>query len=222
MSEQKRKTVYLQGKLFFAKVLDAPRPNYDGDAREWTFEFEPDEASVEVLREHELADRLKTGRKQDGTMRKNYENRNPFLILRRGEFKTTGERNDKIRVVDSANQEWSSRMKIGNETVADVKVQIVDWGPRKKKGIYPLAIRIHDAEYVPYVPQEFDALPDDDPNVQAARARDDEFRRDFGLADQPEEQEEPEAEIETIPDPTGIDDTEETPDEDPLDDEVPV
>ena len=192
MSEQKRKTVYLRGYLYWVKILDSPRPNYDGDAREWTFEFEPDEESVALLEENGVGDRLR-----DRSDKKNYEDRKPFLILRRGEFKTDGEANEKIRVVDAANQEWSSRTKIGNRTLADVKVQIVDWGARKKKGIYPLAIRV--LELVPYIPNEFEPLPEDDPHYIAAKSKDDQFRKDFGLdedANAIEEDEESQEQVE--------------------------
>lgn len=207
MSEQKRKTVYLQGYLYWVKILDAPRPNYDGDAREWTFEFEPNEDSVALLQEHGVDDRLR-----DRKNKKGYEEREPFIILRRGEFKADGERNEKIRVVDAANNAWNTSEKIGNRTLADVKVQIVDWGARKKKGIYPLAIRI--LELVPCVLNEFAPLPEDDPHYIAAKSKNDQFRKDFGLdedenstPDEPEENE-PEQENDTQ--------------EDPLDDDVPV
>ena len=208
MSQQNRKTVYLRGYLYWVKVLDAPRPNFDGDAREWTFEFEPDAESMDTLRENGLDDRVKDKRNKKG-----YEEREPFIILRRGEFKTDGDRNDKIRVVDAANETWPSKTKIGNKTLADVKVQIVDWGPRKKKGIYPLAIRV--LELVPYIPNEFAPLSEDDPHYQAAKQRHDEFERDFGVTNDDHQESAPE---ETEDEPI----EEEAPEQDPLDDDVPV
>jgi hypothetical protein len=153
-----------------------------------------------------VADRLRDRRGKKG-----YEDREPFIILRRNEFKVDGSRNEKIRVVDAANSEWNSHSKIGNGTTADVKVQIVDWGPRKKSGIYPLAVRVLDL--VSYVQNEFPELPEDDPHVKAAKAKDAEFRRDFGIADDDDkfgDSEQPES----------VD--EETPEQDPLDDDVPV
>lgn len=181
MSEQKRVTEYMRGRIFWAKIFGAPRPNYDGDAREWTFEFEPDENGVETLEEHGLEDRLKDKRDKKG-----YEDREPFLILKRKEFKYDGDRNEHIRVVDAQNQPWSGNALIGNETVVDVKVTIVDYGPRKKKGIYPTAIRVLDL--VPFVPQEFAPLDEDDEYVQAAKEQKDTFARDFGLEDDDEEE----------------------------------
>lgn len=164
---------YMRGKLYWAKIFGKPRPNYGGDAREWAFEFEPDENGVETLEEHDLSDRLKDKRKKKG-----YENREPFMNLRRKEFKFDGEPNDNIRVVDSDNQPWPGDKLLGNETVADVKVNIVDYGPGKKKGIYPVAIRIQ--EHVPYESNEFAGMDGGD-----APAKKDTFAQDFGLDEDP-------------------------------------
>lgn len=168
----KRTTLYLRGKLYWAKIFGNPRPNYDGDAREWTFEFEPDEDSVELLEEHDLDDRLKDKRDKKG-----YENRKKFIILKRSEFKVDGDKNDHIRVVDADNQAWNGAL-IGNETVADVKVTVVDYGPRKKKGIYPVAIRVLD--HVAFERDEFEPLPEDDVRRKKAAARRSTIAEDFG------------------------------------------
>lgn len=193
MSEQKRVTEYMRGRIHWAKIFGAPRPNYDGDAREWTFEFEPDDNGVETLRKHGLSDRLRERRDKKG-----YEERGPFLILKRKEFKVDGTPNEHIRVVDARNQTWGDNRLIGNDSLADVKVTIVDYGPRKKKGIYPVAIRV--LELVPYQRQEFEPLDDDDEYVRAVEKQEDTFRQDFGLEDEEEdvpfetEEEEPEPE----------------------------
>lgn len=176
----KRTTVFLHGRLYWAKIFGTPRPNYDGDAREWTLEFEPDAASTAELQKHGLGDRIKDKRHKKG-----YEDRAPFIILRRNEFKVDGERNDPIRVVAADGNDWPSNTLIGNETEADVKAVVVDYGPRKKSGIYPLAIRV--LEFVPYKREEFAPLPEDDPRRQAAAARreaeDKQFKADFGMDD---------------------------------------
>lgn len=194
MSEQKRVTEYMRGRIFWAKIFGAPRPNFDGDAREWTFEFEPDENGVRTLKEHGLSDRLKDKRDKKG-----YEDREPFLILKRKEFKYDGDPNEHIRVVDAQNQQWSDNRLIGNGSVVDVKVTIVDYGPRKKDGIYPTAIRVLDL--VPYERQEFAPLDEDDEYVQKAQTQKDTFAEDFGLDEddegedvpfeEPEEEEKP-------------------------------
>lgn len=182
---QKRDTVYLQGKLYWFKALpDQLHDNYNEDGRQWAFEFEPDEASVATLTGAGLEDRLKTGKKKDGTMRKNYEGRSPFIVLKRAEFKEDGKPNDPIRIVDAANQPWPVKARIGNTTAADVKVSIVDYGTGKFKGIYPLAIRVLDL--VPYAPNDFDELPEDDERVKKAKSEYDQFRQDFDLGDEEE------------------------------------
>lgn len=182
MSEQKRATVYLRGRIFWAKIFGSPRPNYDGDAREWTFEFEPNKNSVEILAEHGLDDRLR-----DRADKKGYEGRDPFIILKRNEFKVDGSPNEHIRVVDATNESWDEKANglIGNGSEVDVKVTIVDYGPRKKDGIYPVAIRVLDL--VPYQRQEFEPLDEDDKYYKAAKSKRDTFAEDFGLADGDEE-----------------------------------
>jgi len=182
---RKRETVYLQGKVYWAKVLGTPRMNYEETGREWTFEFEPDEQSIATLAERGLADRCKDRRiKQDGTPRKGYENRAPFMYMSRDEFDSNGRPNDPIRIVNAANQPWNDKTYLGNETLVDLKVNIVDYGKGKHAGIYPQAIRV--LELVPYVSEEFAPLDEDDPRVKAARQKTDDFNKDFGLEDEPE------------------------------------
>lgn len=179
----KRTTLYLHGKLYWAKIFGAPRPNFDGDAREWTFEFEPDDESMQELEEHDLGDRVK-----DKSHKKGYEGRRPSMTLKRNEFKFDGEKNDHIRVVDAAGQPWGNSL-LGNETEADVKVTVVDYGPRKKAGIYPVAIRVLD--HVEFEREEFAPLPEDDKRRQKAAARkqvqQEDFAKDFA-DDEPEKE----------------------------------
>ena len=186
MSSKKREIVYLHGKVYWAKVLGAPRTNYNEDGREWSFEFEPDAEGVVTLTEHGLEDRLR-----DRSDKKGYEDRGKFIILRRNELDYEGNPNEHIRIVDAADQKWDENKLLGNATEVDVKVQIVDYGRGKKKGIYPVAIRV--LELVPYESTDFEALPDDDPRVAKAKSakrnttRADDFEKDFGLdEDEPE------------------------------------
>ena len=139
-------TVFMSGKLYWAKVLGEPRPNYGGDAREWTFEFEPDEEGLKVLKQHKLTDRLKD----------KYEDRGKFLVLRKTEFNKDGNPNPPIRVYDGDDNEWDRSKMIGNASAADVKLDIRDYGVGKKKGVYPVAIRITDL--VPYQSSEFGGM----------------------------------------------------------------
>lgn len=191
---KKRDTVYMQGKVYWAKIFGAPRPNYNEDGREWTFEFEPNDDGVALLKEHKLKDRLKD----------KYEDRGPYLTLKRKEFDFEGKPNEHIRVVDAANQRWDDNKLLGNETTVDVKLTIVDYGPGKKKGIYPVAIRV--LEHVPYESNDFASLPENDPRVKKAKASytAPDFEKDFGM-DEPAE-ETPEDEPDMSPDKEDLDD----------------
>lgn len=180
----KRETVYLHGYIYWPKIFGAPRKNYEDTGREWRFEFEPDAESVAKLTERGVGDRVRLGKKRDGTFRKNYEDRAPFMDLKRDEFDYEKNLNDPIRVVDAANQPWNDKTLLGNRTEVDVKVNIVDYGAGKFKGIYPQAIRV--LELAPYVSEEFEPLPQDDPRVRAVKTKTDDFRKDFGLEEDEE------------------------------------
>lgn len=145
-------TVFATGTLYWPKIVGdrALHPNYDGDAREWSYEFEPDDPSF--LKEHRLLDRLKEPKGDD-------DDRGPYLVLRKPEFDRDGNKNDPIRIYTSDNEPWGDETLIGNGTRADVKLRIVDWGKGKKKGIYTNAIRVQ--ELVPYVSNEFGAMDGD-------------------------------------------------------------
>ena len=138
-------TEFLTGKIYWAKVF-APVPNYGGDAREWTFEFEPDEAGLAILKGHKLTDRLKD----------KYEDRGKFLTLRKRELDREGNENKPIRIYDNKDQAWNPDTKIGNGSIVDVKLDIRDYGPGKKKGVYPIAIRVR--ELVEYQAAEFGSM----------------------------------------------------------------
>jgi hypothetical protein len=167
---KKRSTEYMHGKVYWAKIFGAPRTNYNEDGREWNFEFEPDDDGIELLvKTHKLKDRLKDKYKKNGDIRAGYENRDRnFIVLKRNEFDFEGEPNEHIRVVDAANQTWNPKTELGNETEAEVKVQIVDYGAGKKKGIYPIAIRVLDLK--PFERSDFAPLAETDERVRKARA----------------------------------------------------
>jgi len=147
-------TVFVPGQVYWCKVLGAPRLNYDGDAKEWTYDFMPDD--VDFLKEAKLLDRLKTDAK--GTIPGDY------LRLKKPEKTSEGEPNDPIRVYNSDNEAWDPNQLIGNGTKVVVKLRIVDWGKGKKKSIYTTAIRVE--ELVPFVSNEFGGYDGDSPKAE--------------------------------------------------------
>lgn len=147
-----RTNVFVTGKVYWAKIFGEPRPNYDGDGREWTVEFVPDDTSF--LKEHKLLDRLK-----DKPDDKNPD-KGDYLVLRKKELTRDGKENDPIRVYNEDNEPWDSNQLLGNGTGVDAKLTIVDYGRGKKKGVYIQAFRVRD--HVPYVSNEFGAMDSED------------------------------------------------------------
>lgn len=152
-----KKTVFLTGKFYWAKVLGRPTFNKFKDANEWSLEFEPDEEGVKVLKQHKLTDRLKD----------KYEDRGAFLTLRKPEFNAKGEPNKPIRVYNGEDEEWNQDQLIGNGSGGDIKLDIRDYGAGKKKGVYPVAIRVTDL--VAYQSSEFGAMDKNEDEPKAAK-----------------------------------------------------
>lgn len=160
--------VFASGTLYWPKIVGdkALVTNYDGDGKEWTFEFEPED--VDFLKEHRLLDRLKDPlayaerleeRGEDDKAeqaRKDAEGRGDYLFIRKPELNKDGEKNDPFRIYDSDGEPWDENTMIGNGSKADVKLKIMDWGPGKKKSIYCVAIRVTDL--VTYETDEFAAM----------------------------------------------------------------
>jgi hypothetical protein len=88
--------------------------------------------------------------------------------------KADGTDADPIRVVKSNGDAWDSRADgyIGNESVVDIKFVVKKYGPGKHDGVYIRAIRV--MKLVPYVPQEFAPVSEDD---EFFAAPDEEFAR---------------------------------------------
>lgn len=150
-------TVYATGKLYWCKALGKPVMNYEGDAKEWTLDFEPD--NTEFLKEHRLLDRLKEDKKG------NIEGE--FLHLKKPELDSEGKPNDPIRFYDADNKQWDRAVAIGNGSSVDMKLTIVDWGKGKKKSIWVAAVRVTD--HIPYEADEFSGMGKPAKETKAAK-----------------------------------------------------
>lgn len=154
-----RETVYLKGVTNWTKVLGDPVFNYNKDGKEWTFDFTPDAEAVAELKrlgvDHKLKDKG--------------DERGKFLTLKQRAELNDGSPARPITVVDPRNRPWDPSKKIGNGSLIEVKLDVVDYGKTKaaqaRYGLYPVAIRV--LEHKEYVRQEFAPLPDDSPYVQA-------------------------------------------------------
>ncbi len=175
MPADNKATEFLSGKIYWPKVFDVV-PNYGGDAREWTFEFEPDEKGMKVLKKHKLTDRLKDKENPDRKV----------MRLKKPEFNRQGEPNKPIRIYDNQDNAWDPQRNekgeatnlIGNGSEADVKLDIRDYGVGKKSGVYPMAIRVTGLVEFQRA-NDFGGFNEDRP----VEAKKDTFKQDFGLPD---------------------------------------
>lgn len=171
MASVSKKTEFVVGNIYWAKVLGEPRPNYNGDAREWTFELEPDDDGLKIFKAHKVQDRLKD----------KYEDRGKYIVLKKSELNKDGEPNKPIRIYNSDDEQWDENTLIGNKSRAVVKLDIRDYGPGKKKGIYPVAIKILDL--VEYKSNEFGGYSGAESGdaKKISKPVKDDFKKDFGL-----------------------------------------
>lgn len=145
---------YAIGHIRWAKVLGDPVPNYNRDGHEWTFDFIPNGDAAALFKDLKIAGKMKEGK--DGTK---------FMRFTQKARRADGKANDPITVVDARNRPWDPDVKIGNDSLAEVKFKVVDYGKGlQTMGIYPQALRI--LEHKEFVRQEFEPLPDDSEYVK--------------------------------------------------------
>lgn len=196
MATVNKTTIFISGKIMWAKVLGAPVLNYSKDGRQWSFEVELDEKSLQTLIKNGLADRIKGKGYKLGT-KGQHKDREPFIQFRKTEFNKDGKSNDPIRIYDVEDNKWDPKFNdqgqptnlIGNESLGDVKLSVRDYGVGKMLGVYPDAIRI--TEHVEYEGggSEFDAYDDDgDDGAKPAKKakaakKSSSFEQDFDMDD---------------------------------------
>lgn len=128
-------TVILRGTTMYAKILGDPVLNYSKDGKEWTMDLVIDAAAVKDLKAYGLTDRVKSREdKYDGKK---------YVSFKQKELRPDGSANEPIKVVDIHGKPWGGAL-IGNGSTVDVKFVVRDYGPGKKKGIYPRAVRVLD------------------------------------------------------------------------------
>lgn len=154
----KAKTIVLRGKLDWAKVLGNARkhtgnPKYDKGPY-WSVDLTPDAKTHTLMKQFGITKKLKepSGEKDERT--------ETFLSLKVLENKADGGKNQPPKIVDAANKPWPENKLLGNGTIGDVKVRVVDYGSGSEMGVYLQAIRV--LEHVAYEIDEFEPLDEDD------------------------------------------------------------
>ena len=146
---------YLRGKLFWAKVLGDPVDNYGKDGKEWVFDLALDADGVKQVKA------IKVNGKPALTLRDKDDDRGQFVTFKQKlRDLPNGRSTTAPKITDVAGKLWDQDTKIGNESIADVKFEVVDYGKTMYAGIYPRAIRVLD--HKAYADQDFAPLSEDD------------------------------------------------------------
>lgn len=164
----------LRGVLNYAKLTGKPRPHtglpkYDKGPY-WSLDLTPNLKSLKLLEQHGLT---KGGNKGTGKMRtpdlskdkarvgaerENVRAEDAYISLKILEKNKDGELNDPPKVRDIQGNVWD-KGNIGNGSIADVKVKVVDYSGAEK-GVYLQNVRILD--HVPYEVDDFEPLSEED------------------------------------------------------------
>lgn len=176
-------TAVIRGKTSFFKMLpDQLGLNYNKDGKEWCTDLELTKEGVADLKSYGIANKIK---KKD-----NYLNGKPYIRFTRKELNHKGEPNEPVEIVDILGKPWPSNLRLGNETVVDIKFRVKDYGAQV--GVYIQKVRVLD--HVPYEDSGFEELSEDDEyfakfaeqeaaRMNKAAAEERQFKKDFNLAD---------------------------------------
>lgn len=155
----KDNVIVIRGVLNYAKVLGKARPHtgnpkYDKGPY-WSVDVSPLKTHASLIEKFGLEEKLRDPSEKD----KNRVGRDKYLSLRVLENRSDGEKNSPPRVVDAQGNPWDGSL-IGNGSIGDVRVKVVDYGKGVEKGVYLQALRILD--HVPYESNDFEPLSEDD------------------------------------------------------------
>lgn len=168
---EKAKMIVLRGVLDYPRIVGAPRkhtglPQYDKGPY-WSVDLTPNAEGLALLESLDLESKLRPKKKKEAEKIAADGNRVgkgkfvSFKILQNQlkDGQPTGETNKPPRIKTKDGKDWDGSL-IGNGSVADCKVKVVDYGPGTEKGMYIQALRI--LEHVPYELDEFEPLSSDD------------------------------------------------------------
>lgn len=138
----------LRGKIAWAKILGKPADGYTKGEREWSMDFEPDEAS--------LARYGKEGGSDFYLKNKENHPLGTFIPFKRKEIRQDGTPAKPISVVDRTGKAWDPSVKIGNGSVVDVKVALNEVTVGREKRLKPSLIAVKVVDLVEYEGKDSD------------------------------------------------------------------
>lgn len=157
--------ITIRGVLNHAKVLGPAKPHtglpkYDKGPN-WSLDISPDAKSLQLMKAHGIDTKLKDPSPKD----KNRFGSDKYLSLKMLLNRADGTKNDPPVVLDLQGKTWDNG-NIGNGSVGDVKIKVVDYGRASDKGTYFQALRV--LKHVPYEVEAFEPLSEDDEFFGAA------------------------------------------------------
>lgn len=132
----KEERLIIQGKIKWAKVLGEPGWGFEKKHKEWSLDLYIDEEAAHKLEVQGLKDKIKI-KGEDGMC----------VRFKRREFKSSGEANKPIRIVDDHGEPWPEDKQIGNGSVVNVNFAINEYGTNQRSANI-LSMQVWD--HVPY------------------------------------------------------------------------
>lgn len=148
------KIIVLRGEFSWCKLIGEPKPHTGTPKFDkgpyWSIDITPDAASRKILKEAGIASKLR--QPYDGDFRKE-----SYLTLTILEKNGKGEKNKPPVVQDGSGRPWGDDL-IGNGSVGDVMIKVVDYGTTI--GAYLQKVRV--LKHVSYGGSDFEPLSESD------------------------------------------------------------
>lgn len=133
--------------MYWAKIIGNPRPNYQKDGTEWSFDLALTDVAKKQLKDAGVSSYFKDVGDDRGTfihLKRNGTKKDPADETKRVPAKA-------ISVVDHHGNPWDGRL-VGNGSTVNVIVAFNEYGDKVKKiQVSPLSIQVWD--YVEYQPK---------------------------------------------------------------------
>ena len=153
----KEQMIVVRGELYWAKIVGDAKPHtglpkYDKGPK-WSVDVTPNEESRKKIKAAGIADKLKTPKGEKETRKES------FLSLSVLENRPDGKKNKPPKISSIDGRAWDDS-EIGNGSIADLKIKVVDYGDTQ--GAYLQEVRV--LKHVAYERDDdgFEPLSEDD------------------------------------------------------------